>query len=456
MVSAYNERTKLNQNAEKNEEESVMRINRVKLVNYRCFKELELELHDSFTVLVGNNGSGKSTVLDGIALGLASYFVGMNGDSSRGIDRSDVRVETYAIGSRLERQPQYPAQIECSGELCGKKIDWSRSKNTEKGTTTYGDAVELTAIAKALADGIKNGDTSVELPVLAYYSTARLWAKKKEKRESVKLDLNSRFTGYLDCLDSMNNEKLMRRWLEQMTYIELQGGEEIPELTAVKQAILACYNASGNVGEMGKADKCAFDVKSGEIEITYTLSDGKKEIHALSEMSDGYRNMLSMVADIAYRMALLNPQFLGEVTKRTSGVVLIDEIDLHLHPAWQRHIVSVLKEIFPKVQFIVSTHAPSVISSVPKEEIVVLGNHQVRRAELPTYGKDANSILKTVMDVPERPDPVAEKLKDFYECLSRNDLEQARRIVDEIRQVLGEDDPEVVGAETALELEAMV
>ena len=67
-----------------------MRINRVKLVNYRCFKELELELHDSFTVLVGNNGSGKSTVLDGIVLGLASYFVGMNGDSSRGIDKSDV------------------------------------------------------------------------------------------------------------------------------------------------------------------------------------------------------------------------------------------------------------------------------------------------------------------------------------------------------------------------------
>ena len=133
----------------------------------------------------------------------------------------------------------------------------------------------------------------------------------------------------------------------------------------------------------------------------------------MSEMSDGYRNMLSMVADIAYRMALLNPQFLGEVTKKTSGVVLIDEIDLHLHPAWQRHIVSALKEIFPKVQFIVSTHAPSVISSVPKEEIVVLENHQVRRAELPTYGKDANSILKTVMDVPERPDPVAEKLKDF-------------------------------------------
>ena len=433
-----------------------MKINRVKLFNYRCFKELELELNDSFTILVGNNGSGKSTILDGISLGLASYFVGMKGDSSRGIDKTDVRFETYEIGSRLERQPQYPARIDCCGEFCGKKIEWSRSKNTESGTTTYGDAAELTEIAKTLANGVKTGDTTVELPVLAYYSTARLWAKKKEKRESAKLDLNSRFTGYLDCLDSMNNEKLMRKWLEQMTYIELQRGEEVPELSAVKRAILACFNASDNTREMGKADRCTFDVKSGEIEITYTLPNGKKEIHPLSEMSDGYRNMLSMVADIAYRMALLNPQLLDKVTEKTSGVVLIDEIDLHLHPAWQRHIVGALKKIFPKVQFIVSTHAPSVISSVPQDEIVILENHQVRKAEMPTYGKDANSILKTVMDVPERPDYVAEKLTAFYECLSRSDLKQARKMIDEIKSVLGEDDPEVVGAETSLDLEAMV
>lgn len=248
-----------------------MKINRVKLFNYRCFKELELELNDSFTILVGNNGSGKSTILDGISLGLASYFVGMKGDSPRGIDKTDVRFETYEIGSRLERQPQYPARIDCCGEFCGKKIEWSRSKNTENGTTTYGDAAELTEIAKALANGVKTGDTTVELPVLAYYSTARLWTKKKEKRESAKLDLNSRFTGYLDCLDSMNNEKLMRKWLEQMTYIELQRGEEVPELSAVKRAILACFNTFDNTREMGKADRCTFDVKSGEIEITYTL-----------------------------------------------------------------------------------------------------------------------------------------------------------------------------------------
>lgn len=432
-----------------------MRVNQVNLVNYRCFKDLSLELRDDFTVLVGNNGSGKSTILDGIALGLASFFVGMEGDSPKGIDKSDVRIEAYEIGSRLEKQAQYPAQIHCEGMLAGMEVKWSRSKNTETGTTTYGDAAPLTAITRQLVEDIRKGDTSVELPVLAYYTTARLWGKKREKRETAKVDLNSRFTGYLDCLDSMNNEKLMRKWFEQMTYIELQGGEPVPELTAVKKAILACFNTSGNIEEMGRAETCSFNVKSGEIEMVYVLPDGKKQIHALSKMSDGYRNMLSLVADIAYRMALLNPQLLDRVTEETSGIVLIDEIDLHLHPAWQRHIVQALRQIFPRVQFIASTHAPSVISSVPKEGIIVLENHEARRADLPTYGRDANSILKTIMDVPERPDKVARKIEEFYRQLSEGNYDMARGMLDEVRHILGEDDPAVIGAETSLDLETM-
>lgn len=160
-----------------------MKINRVKLFNYRCFKELELELNDSFTILVGNNGSGKSTILDGISLGLASYFVGMKGDSPKRIDKTDVRFETYEIGSRLERQPQYPARIDCCGEFCGKKIEWFTFKEYLRtgSNDLWPDDAELTEIAKALANGVKTGDTTVELPVLAYYSTARFWEKKERK-----------------------------------------------------------------------------------------------------------------------------------------------------------------------------------------------------------------------------------------------------------------------------------
>jgi predicted ATP-binding protein involved in virulence len=84
-----------------------------------------------------------------------------------------------------------------------------------------------------------------------------------------------------------------------------------------------------------------------------------------------------MISDIAYRMAMLNPQLLDDVTNKTSGVVLIDELDLHLHPQWQQRIVKDLTTIFPKVQFIVTTHSPNVIGSVPHEQLLVLENYQI-------------------------------------------------------------------------------
>lgn len=431
-----------------------MKVRRLKMINYRCFREIEIDLHDRFTLLVGNNGSGKTTVLDGLAVGLGSFFLGMDGDVSKGIHKNDVHFEIFEIGSRLEKQAQYPASIVCVGEIEGEAIEWSRSLNTKTGKTTYGEANALSSLAKQMSERVSKGDTAVILPILSYYRTGRLWAKKKERQVTTQVNLTSRNAGYADCLDAMSNDKLMYKWFAQMTYQELQEGVSVPELATVKKAILACFNGSGNVEMMGIAKKCIYNVKTEEIEITY-VHDGKKEIQSLEEMSDGYRNMLSMVADIAYRMALLNPQLLDRVTEDTSGVVLIDEIDLHLHPSWQRHIVSDLKRIFPKVQFIATTHAPSVIASVPQEEIIVLENHEAMKTSHLTYGRDANAILRTIMDVPERPDDVDQKLKRFHVVLDKGELQEARQLLQDITDILGNDDATVIGARTALELEAM-
>ena len=432
-----------------------MKINRLKLINYRCFKELKIDLQDRFTLLVGNNGSGKSAVLDGLAVGLASFFLGMDGAPSGSIHASDVRTECFMLGSRLERQAQYPSRIECEGVVNGQALVWARTLNTEDGKTTYGDANTLSRLSRSLAQKVRQGDPSVRLPILSYYGTGRLWAKKREKKKAAKVNLNSRFAGYADCLDAMSNEKLLYKWLEQMTYQELQEQKPVPELEAVKRAIVSCFAHSGNPEFKGDTAFCNYNIKTHEVEIVYHTLDGRTEAHPLNEMSDGYRNMLSMVADIAYRMALLNPQLLDKVTTETEGVVLIDEIDLHLHPAWQRHIVEALKNIFPKVQFIATTHAPSVIASVQQHEVVVLRDCSAVSAPALTYGKDANAILRTVMNVPERQDSVEIEIAAFHTALGNGEIEQARRCLRSIANVLGEDDPEVVGAETALALETM-
>ena len=108
----------------------------------------------------------------------------------------------------------------------------------------------------------------------------------------------------------------------------------------------------------------------------------------VSVLSDGYRCTISLIADIAYRMALLNPQLLDSVLTETDGIVLIDEIDLHLHPTWQKRVLKDLMDIFPKVQFIVSTHAPEVINSVKSDSVIILKDDKVLSATDETYGRD--------------------------------------------------------------------
>jgi predicted ATP-binding protein involved in virulence len=154
-------------------------------------------------------------------------------------------------------------------------------------------------------------------------------------------------------------------------------------------------------------------------------------------MSDGYKNTLSMIGDIAYRMAVLNPMLGDKVLEETPGVVLIDEIDLHLHPQWQQTIISDLNSLFPSVQFIVSSHAPAVINSVTKEQIRILDNGEIYLPAAQTYGRDANSILREVMKVSERPIDIKRRMDSFYAYIDENNYKEADRILEEIEMIVG-------------------
>ena len=171
-------------------------------------------------------------------------------------------------------------------------------------------------------------------------------------------------------------------------------------------------------------------------------------------LSDGIKGILGVVADIAYRMALLNPQLLEKVNE-TPGIILIDEIDMHLHPAWQKKIIHDLREIFPNVQFLFTTHSPSVLSHVPRENILMLNNHQVYPPMNKTYGRDVDSILREIMLVESRPKEILDKLKSFSDYIEESKLEDARKILNELEDILGSNDEEVISSKITLELEEM-
>lgn len=428
-----------------------MKILNVEIQNFRGFERFQATLHPELTVIVGNNGAGKSALLDALAIAAGTFFSGLNGVLATGIAKEDVTCKSYDMGSVIDLQYQYPAIISAQGMINGQCVKWDRALNSENGRTTVIDAKPIISVAEAYQTKIREGDTTAILPLISYYGTGRLWAKKKEKKDAQLVQF-TRLSGYVDCLAAESNEKLMLKWFEKMTIQQAQRGQSSPELAAVEQAVCRCFSGITGFEEVS----AQFNLDTHGIDIIYQDRENKKTRIPMKNLSDGYKNTIGIIADIAYRMAVLNPQLLQNVLTQTPGIVLIDEIDLHLHPRWQQRIIRDLQSIFPKVQFIVSTHAPSVIASVKKENLLLLsGEKQGNSAAVEVYGKDANSILKGVMDVGHRPGEVQSLFDRFYQLLEDEQLKQAEEMLNLIENLIGSEDPELTKARVTLALETI-
>ena len=430
-----------------------MYIKTLTLQNFKGFDNIELDFHPNLSVIVGANGSGKTSVMEGAAIALSAMFVKMDGLSGRRIDKGQAHLKAFELGSTKDVQPQYPVTVKASAVLNSGSIEWSRSLNKSTGSTTVGDAKEMIELGIRFQEHLRRGDKELILPVIAYYGTGRLWDYHREKQSDV-FESNNRINGYVDCVDGTANIKLMMNWFLKMTVQKYQnqelGLDNPPELEAVYSAMETCYRKITGHDDV----KVQYNMGTKELEIVYRDDSGKLMRIPVNQLSDGYKSTISLVADIAYRMAVLNPQLLSNVCQETDGIVLIDEVDLHLHPKWQQRILGDLTEIFPKVQFIVSTHAPEVINSVSRKNVIVLENNQAVSAPAETYGKDANGILRTIMHVKERPDEIVQKFDDFYDLLNKGKYIEAGEALDNLENIL-DDDPDLASMRVQLDLEQL-
>ena len=420
------------------------------LHNFRCFTDLKVNFNNRLTVLVGSNGAGKSTVLEAAAIAAGTLTFAMDGLTNYGIKKSDAHYKCFDLGSNVDVQPQFPVEITAVGTIDGQEISWIRNLNSANGRGGLDAAKEMTMIAENYQNRMRNGDKALKLPIISYYGTGRLWNQHREKKNDV-FEKNNRSNGYIDSLDGAANDKLMMKWFQKMTIQQAQRGELIPEFTAVRMAmeqVFASITGFSNV-------QVQFNLDTSDIDILYFDKNEEHLRIPVSLLSDGYKCTISLIADIAYRMAILNPQLLDKVLTETEGIVLIDEIDLHLHPSWQKRILKDLMEVFPKVQFIVSTHAPEVINSAKQESIVVLSHNTVMPAMNETYGKDANTILREVMEVSERPDDIKQLFDQLYSLLDEEAWQQAEHVIEKLEEEIGSNDPEVNACRVRLELEQM-
>lgn len=386
-----------------------MKINELELQNFHGFESRHITFSEHFTVLVGNNGTGKTAILDGLAIALGSFLSGFKGVSSRHIRKDEIHQKQFILSGKLDIQEQYPVRVKAIGELDHTAFSWAREINGEGGSTTSKHAKELIDYASSIQSKIRNGE-EVVLPVISYYGTQRLWIQKDERASKLK---HNRLEGYEHCLEPASNIKHFINWIEHMTYIQLQEGEGLPILPAVTNAISQC---------MEEWESIEYNVRLNEL----IVRKENGETLPFNFLSDGYRSVIGLVADLAHRMAMLNP-FLGEnVCQHTPGVVLIDELDLHLHPKWQRKIVNDLKRVFPKVQFITTTHSPFIIQSLNPGELRRLNkkddDEEVSSEEF--VSKSIEDISETVMNIQgvqrsEKLNAMFEAAQRYYELLDK-------------------------------------
>lgn len=436
-----------------------MKLKKLIISNYRCFKKAKIDFDDHITLIVGKNGAGKTAILDAVAVSVSTFLLGIDGGVSRSILKDDARYEFHDLNGTIDSQHQFPVSIESIGDCLNQQnVKWIRSLNSESGKTTVKDAGELTRLAKKAQNQIMTGDKSLVLPLISYYGTGRLYAQKKEKRNLKSLTEFKRQVGYVDCMAAESNEKLMLNWFQMQTLKSLQEQQKTGILDSplllktVEKAISRSFERISGA----RNASLIFDLDTHRLVLEFESADGNAQKFAMEEMSDGYKNTLSMIGDIAYRMAVLNPTLGDQVLEKTPGVVLIDEIDLHLHPQWQQTILTDLHAIFPEVQFIVSSHAPAVINSVPREQIRILDHGEIYMPAAQTYGRDANSILREVMNVSERPADIKQRMDLFYAHMDENNYEEADKVLTEIEAIVGTTDPDIAAARTSLDLERIL
>ena len=413
-----------------------MLIRSLELKNFRCFTHYQLSLAPRFTVLIGDNGSGKTAVLDALSVAVGSFLLGVPRAATRSIHPDDVRAANLILGQSVTREEAGETEVAAQGEINGQLLSWKRTLANSKSRTTRKYALNVQdAVAKMLRQA--RTPTDVVFPVLTYYGTGRLWNILRNRPETSKR--GSRFGAYDDCLNPASDLKRLFRWFKTNEMAALQKRERRHVLEAVRSAIIAMVpDATGVI----------WDLDWDELVVDVAIH-GQKQRIPFHLLSDGYRNVIGMAADIAYRMASLNPHLLADAVRQTPGVVLIDEVDLHLHPNWQRIVIGKLLEAFPKVQFVATTHSPFIIQSLHGRADTLLWD-LAEKGPLAVESKSIEDIAenKQGVPIPQQSDrflKMKEAAQKYYQKLRQaqhapnGELERLRRELDEVTMPFSDD-----------------
>lgn len=405
-----------------------MKVKRLKMKSFRGISDLTLEFDtDEPTVFIGINGVGKSSILECLAI-LLSWLtkrIQTPNSSGRSFNEDDIKKGCKETHNEI------------TISINDWEVVWSLTK-VRKGRSQ--DTSSNLGDLKRVVDRIHrqlDATSSAALPLAVYYPTNRavldipLKIRTKHSFEQItaydevltggRIDFRRFFEWFRDREDLENELRLNNS-------DRYRDGQ----LEAVRYAIANLLEGWSNLRVRRSPLRMIVDKQGDEL--------------IVNQLSDGEKCLLALAGDLARRLAIANPDR-NYNPLEGSGVVLIDEIELHLHPKWQRAIIPNLKKTFPNCQFIITTHSPQVISDLKWVHLLRSTSEGISIERVPSFGKDSNRILETLMGTPERPQEIKDDLRELFRLIDKGELGKARQFRQELAHKMGEEDPEFVRAD---------
>jgi predicted ATP-binding protein involved in virulence len=411
-----------------------MRVTGLKVTNLRVIDAAEFRFQPGFNLIVGVNGVGKTSVLDALAVALSAVVKQSNRlfGQPQSFALEDIRVGAAAL------------TVECTMQIGVSNHTYLIHKPRERNVPRKGGAgmpreqvretpqrTEFVGDTPTPATGKESGGR----PLAALFSTSRAVASERAPAKGVAAGgIAGAYAGALAIRELRLGE--FAAWMRVQETLSKEKPDARRVLSAFEHVVRRFLPGYSN-----------FRVSSGKP--PKLLIDRAKKTLAVRQLSDGERGMLALVLDLTRRLAQANPA-LDLPAARAEAVVLIDEIDLHLHPKWQRDIIRNLTAAFPACQFIATTHSPQVIGEVDHSRIQIIADGQVY-SPTHSFGVDSSRVLEEIMQAGPRTKKVQDLLSKLSRAIGDAEYDQARDLLGEVSAQIGDDDPEVTRARTLLE-----
>ena len=395
-----------------------MQLANISLKNYKGIMDLSVAFKPGVNLVIGNNGAGKTSLLNGISVVLSNLFQWFP-IPVREIAKEDIYVTADNTGDATTNINYHmPVEIASVISFNGELFDSKVTKTNESSISSTTD-VRILEYIKNLADN------NLRLPLVSFQNAGRGTVKYSGKKNiTLKQGKTERIAGYKGAFDKSMNFDDIESWCLRMDFAEYQNKKEVREYKLFKSIV---SSFSSFLQDKAIDPKVYYSSVWGSL--VYCENGQETPFYNLSA---GFQSVLCMAMELAYRAAVLNPELTDE--KTLDGIVLIDEIEMHLHPAWLWKIVGALQNTFPKVQFIIATHSPIILSSAKDASLLLMNSVNEIVALDNAFGYRINDVLSLrqgTTDMPEEISAYYDKIENFLDQYDEKGLSLLQESVNE-------------------------